>query len=69
MLVGNKLDLAQMRRVVETVDGEQLASAWGCSFFEISAQSSDDVHMVFHNITKQVDNIAENRCLIDDHRI
>jgi len=53
VLVGNKTDLADARKVT-TEEGELLASKFGMAFFETSARTGERVEDTFLNITDQV---------------
>jgi len=53
ILVGNKCDLAEERKVA-TEDGEALASEYNMSFFETSAKTGQSVDDAFLRITDQV---------------
>ena len=46
VLVGNKVDLSD-ERGVEKEEGEQLATSWGCPFFETSSKTRLNVDEVF----------------------
>ena len=53
-LVGNKLDLDEEREVTRS-QGEELAKALGCLFFEVSAlQEDNNVSDALQNFTKQM---------------
>lgn len=49
VLLGNKVDL-QGERVVETEEGEKLASELGVDYFETSAKSATNVNLAFQKI-------------------
>jgi len=53
ILVGNKCDLADLRKV-STEDGERLASKFNMCFFETSAKTGQSVDDAFLNIADQV---------------
>ncbi|XP_063080038.1 ras-related protein Rab-15-like [Engraulis encrasicolus] len=53
ILVGNKCDLEQMRRVT-TEQGSKLAQSYGMDFFETSAFTSHNVAEAFTCLTQQV---------------
>lgn len=50
-LVGNKCDLEDQRQV-STEDGKQLATRWGCTFFETSAKAKINDETVFNEIVR-----------------
>ncbi|XP_071943593.1 ras-related and estrogen-regulated growth inhibitor-like [Antedon mediterranea] len=50
LIIGNKKDL-ERDRLVEKSEGEQLAKALGCAFYELSVcDSFDDVHTAFEKL-------------------
>lgn len=56
MLVGNKNDLSDVKREVETEEGETLAAALGprCRFREASAKTGESVDRLFYDIVGDV---------------
>jgi hypothetical protein len=46
VLVGNKIDLSDMERVVDREKGQALANQWMCPFYETSAKNSINVDQV-----------------------
>ncbi|KAK7913006.1 hypothetical protein WMY93_013217 [Mugilogobius chulae] len=55
VLLGNKLDMERYRQVSKS-DGEQLASRFGCLFYEISAcMDFQDVQQIFHEAVRKRD--------------
>jgi len=54
ILVANKVDLEQTRRMVETQEGQTLASKFGCSFYETSAAHRKHVDDVFHTLVREI---------------
>ena len=53
LLVGNKYDLEDERQVSRD-QGERLAREWGCSFFEASAKTVDEVFLdIAHQIYRK----------------
>eukprot|EP01124_Arcella_intermedia_P028375 TRINITY_DN5750_c0_g1_i7.p1 TRINITY_DN5750_c0_g1~~TRINITY_DN5750_c0_g1_i7.p1 ORF type:complete len:188 (-),score=53.06 TRINITY_DN5750_c0_g1_i7:63-602(-) len=53
VLCGNKCDLEE-RREVETAEGQQLATLWGCPFFETSARYKINVDEAFFALCREV---------------
>ncbi len=53
VLVGNKSDL-QDQRVVGTHEGEELAKAWGCSFYETSARLKLNNEVCFFQLVRSI---------------
>ena len=51
ILVGNKSDL-EKRRKVSTREGEAMAKAFGCTFYETSAALRHNVDQIYHNIVR-----------------
>jgi Ras-related protein Rap-1B len=58
ILVGNKCDLGQDQRVVDTSNGEQLAQSWGCLFMEASAKARINVDQIFIELIKSINKTA-----------
>lgn len=58
LLVGNKVDLENLREV-PTVEGMALAQIWGCSFVESSAKNRTNVNEVFAEIVREM-NLKNN---------
>lgn len=54
LLVGNKVDLAQTQREVNTIDGVLLSDNWGCPFFETSAKTTLNIDNVFIEIVREM---------------
>eukprot|EP00092_Neocalanus_flemingeri_P004466 GFUD01004805.1.p1 GENE.GFUD01004805.1~~GFUD01004805.1.p1 ORF type:complete len:219 (-),score=58.22 GFUD01004805.1:1660-2316(-) len=54
ILVANKVDLEQTRRLVETSEGQALATKFGCSFYETSAAHRRHVDDVFHTLVREI---------------
>ncbi|CAF0995038.1 unnamed protein product [Rotaria sp. Silwood1] len=46
VLVGNKVDLSDTKRIVHRHKGQTLADEWMCPFYETSAKDSINVHEV-----------------------
>ena len=53
VIVGNKCDLVD-ERVVDTKDGQALADAWGCAFYETSAKTCLNNSEVFHALVREI---------------
>lgn len=53
VLVGNKCDLEQSREV-STEQGQALATAWGCPFFETSAKTKINHEECFFQIVREI---------------
>ncbi|KAG2484783.1 hypothetical protein HYH03_016436 [Edaphochlamys debaryana] len=54
ILVGNKLDLGDDKRVVSTARGQALADEFGFRFFETSAKDNVNVEEAFHAVARDV---------------
>lgn len=54
ILVGNKVDLEEMQRLVTTEEGRSLANKFGCSFYETSAAHRRHVDDVFHTLVREI---------------
>ena len=52
VLVGNKVDLEEYREI-STQDGSELASRWGCPFFEASAKKRINVDDAFYQLVRE----------------
>lgn len=55
MIVGNKSDLKSEQRQVPTVEGEQLAEEFNCSFTEASARLNSNVGKAFELMIGEVE--------------
>ncbi|KAL7417319.1 ras-related protein Rap-1b [Mrakia frigida] len=53
VLVGNKCDLSADREI-DTSEGQELADAWGCPFYETSARLNINVNIVFEDMVRQI---------------
>jgi len=53
VLVGNKCDLVN-ERVVDTEEGKNLASQWGCPFFETSAKEKINNEVCFDALVMEI---------------
>lgn len=53
VLVGNKCDLEDSRQVSRS-QGESMARLYGCSFYETSAKTGENVDGVFMDIARQI---------------
>ena len=54
ILVGNKCDMDESKRRVQTSEGEALAAEFGIPFFETSAMANINVDTAFTHIAKCV---------------
>nr|GFA05997.1 Ras-related protein RABE1c [Tanacetum cinerariifolium] len=54
ILVGNKADMDESKRVVPTAKGQALADEYGIKFFETSANTNLNVEEVFFSIAKDI---------------
>ncbi|WVQ94711.1 hypothetical protein IAU59_001791 [Kwoniella sp. CBS 9459] len=53
VIVGNKSDLIDEREV-DSSEGEKLATAWGCAYYEASARTSTNIVPIFEDIVRQL---------------
>ncbi|KAH9571550.1 hypothetical protein CY35_02G098800 [Sphagnum magellanicum] len=61
ILVGNKADMDESKRVVPTAKGQALADEYGIKFFETSAKTNLNVENVFFTIARDIKNrVAES---------
>mmetsp|Transcript_19973 Transcript_19973/g.27665 ORF Transcript_19973/g.27665 Transcript_19973/m.27665 type:complete len:214 (+) Transcript_19973:326-967(+) len=56
ILIGNKCDMEEPKRVVPTADGQALADEFGIQFFETSAKSNVNVENAFFAIARDIKN-------------
>ncbi|EDR26225.1 hypothetical protein, conserved [Entamoeba dispar SAW760] len=63
-IVGTKSDLST-QRVVKTIEGENLATKFGCLFAEVTSVEGDSVDKAFNNILDKVD-ISQFHCSTDE---
>lgn len=54
ILVGNKVDMDETNRKVETAEGQALADEFQIKFFETSAKTNTNVHEVFASIALDI---------------
>ncbi|WVZ04440.1 hypothetical protein V8G54_025246 [Vigna mungo] len=54
ILVGNKADMDESKRVVPTSKGQELADEYGIKFFETSAKTNLNVEEVFFSIARDI---------------
>ncbi|KAH7685688.1 Small GTPase protein, partial [Dioscorea alata] len=54
ILVGNKADMDESKRVVPTSRGQALADEYGIKFFETSAKTNLNVEQVFFSIARDI---------------
>ncbi|XP_009602059.1 ras-related protein RABE1c-like [Nicotiana tabacum] len=54
ILVGNKADMDESKRVVPTSTGQALADEYGIKFFETSAKTTLNVEQVFFSIANEI---------------
>jgi len=60
ILIGNKCDLVD-KKVIETEQGQALATEYGMSFYEASARTGHNVQESFFHIAKTIkDKLAKN---------
>jgi small GTP-binding protein len=52
VLAGSMCDITSAERQVSAVEGQQLANAWGCKFFECSAKESINVKECFQELAR-----------------
>lgn len=53
ILVGNKCDLADQRKVSRE-EAEQVAQSNGCQYFEVSAKTGENIVSVFHALIRGI---------------
>ncbi|KAL1927602.1 hypothetical protein VTP01DRAFT_3839 [Rhizomucor pusillus] len=53
ILVGNKVDLAHLRKV-SSAEGQQLAQEWGCPYLETSAKTRQNVEEVYTMLMRSI---------------
>lgn len=53
LLLPDKCDLAADREI-DTSEGQDLADAWGCPFYETSARTNINVSIVFEDVVRQI---------------
>ena len=53
VIVGNNCH-KEAKRAVSVDEGENLAKAWGCSFFEASHETGQNVSEVFEDVAYQI---------------
>ncbi|CAI9114700.1 OLC1v1015479C1 [Oldenlandia corymbosa var. corymbosa] len=54
ILVGNKADVDETKRVVSTAQGQALADQYGIEFFETSTKTNANVEQVFFSIARDI---------------
>lgn len=59
ILVGNKTDLVQERKV-KREDAEEYAQANGMKYFEVSAKTGENVELVVNECVKQLESLVTN---------
>lgn len=59
-LVGNKIDLTQDRKVMET-EADDYAKGLGLKYFEVSAKENINVEEMFTDIAKALPRESQNR--------
>merc|ERR1712130_713813 len=59
VLVGNKCDLNEERRV-STTEGQDLAKSFGCSLFETSAKARINVEEAFYELVREIRKTEEH---------
>ncbi|XP_028802149.1 ras-related protein RABE1c-like, partial [Neltuma alba] len=70
ILVGNKADMDESKRVVPTSKGQALADEYGIKFFETSAKTNMNVEEVFFSIARDIkQRLAETDCRVEPQTI
>ena len=59
LLAGNKCDLEEGRQVT-TIEGENLATKFGCPFYETSAKSRINVEELFYECVREICKFRQN---------
>ena len=54
-LIGNKLDLASLKRKVDEKEGSDYAEKIGAVFFETSAKTRENIDKVFYDIADRLE--------------
>ena len=54
MLVGNKCDVSQQQREVETIKGRALADRFEIPFLEVSAKTGERVDEIFQTMASRI---------------
>lgn len=52
-MVGNKVDLAHLRKV-DASEGQRLAEEWNCPYIETSAKTRQNVDEVYCTLMRQI---------------
>jgi len=69
VLIGNKCDLNE-QRAISTVEGQEMAQKWNCSFLETSVKNNFHVQDCFDNLVRQINKLKnigikkKSRCSI-----
>ena len=61
IIVGNKLDVVKAnpeRRCVSTAEAESQAKQWDAVYMETSAQTSENVEVVYEELVRQIRTVA-----------
>ncbi|KAI9031554.1 small GTPase superfamily [Phycomyces nitens] len=64
ILVGNKVDLAHLRKVT-TEEAQQLAQEWNCDYIETSAKTRYNVDNVYTTLMRQIRDRKEQMSMTD----
>ena len=56
-LVGNKIDVEDIERAVQTDDGQKIADEYKLKFYEASAKTGINVNQIFEDLVEKIDEV------------